>query len=98
MEGFVTLDMFLNFAFCVAVVAILVQLIKTKVKKIDTWIILLVVSTLVMAINFVVKADYTWQGVLTAIVNIFVIAISASGSYEAIVKVAKTTKAKISNK
>lgn len=98
MEGFVTLDMFLNFAFCVAVVAVLVQIIKTKITKIDTWIILLIISTLVMAINFVVKADFTWQGILTAVVNIFVVAISASGSYEAVAKVAKTAKSKISNK
>lgn len=84
MEGFVTLDMFLNFAFCVAAVAVLVELIKKKVTKIDTWIILLVVSLCVMAINFVVKADYTWQGILTALVNVIVVAISASGSYEGI--------------
>lgn len=98
MEGFVTLDMFLNFAFCVTVVAVLVQLIKTKLTKVDTWIILLVISTLVMAINFVVKADFTWQGILTAIINIFVVAISASGSYEAVTKVAQAAKSKISNK
>lgn len=98
MEGFVTLDMFLNFAFCVAVVAVLVQLIKTKLTKVDTWIILLVISTLVMAINFVVKADFTWQGILTAIINIVVVAISASGSYEAVAKVAQAAKSKISNK
>lgn len=84
MEGFVTLDMFLNFAFCVAAVAILVELIKKKVTKIDTWIILLLVSLCVMSINFVVKADFTWQGILTALVNVVVVAISASGSYEGI--------------
>lgn len=84
MEGFVTLDMFLNFAFCVAVVSILVELIKRKVTKVDTWIILLLVSLCVMAINFVVKADFTWQGILTALINVVVVAISASGSYEGI--------------
>lgn len=98
MEGFITLDMFLNFAFCVTATAILVQLIKTKFTKIDTWIVLLIISTIVMSISFFVKADYTWQGLLTSIVNIFVVAISASGSYEAIKKVAKKTKSKISNK
>lgn len=98
MEGFVTLDMFLNFAFCVAAVTVLVQLIKTKITKIDTWIILLVISTVVMAINFVVKADYTWQGILTAIINIVVVAISASGSYEGIRKIVSTVKDRISNK
>ena len=97
MEGFVTLDMFLNFAFCVAAVTVLVQLIKTKITKIDTWIILLVISTVVMAINFVVKADYTWQGILTAIINIVVVAISASGSYEGVKKVVDTIKGKISS-
>ncbi len=97
MEGFVTLDMFLNFAFCVAAVTVLVQLIKTKITKIDTWIILLVISTVVMAINFVVKADYSWQGILTAIINIVVVAISASGSYEGVKKVVDTIKGKISS-
>ena len=97
MEGFVTLDMFLNFAFCVAAVTVLVQLIKKKITKIDTWIILLVISTVVMAINFVVKADYSWQGILTAIINIVVVAISASGSYEGVKKVVDTIKGKISS-
>lgn len=97
MEGFVTLDMFLNFAFCVTTVTVLVQLIKTKITKIDTWIILLVISTVVMAINFVVKADYSWQGILTAIINIVVVAISASGSYEGVKKVVDTIKGKISS-
>lgn len=97
MEGFVTLDMFLNFAFCVTAVTVLVQLIKTKITKIDTWIILLVISTVVMAINFVVKADYSWQGILTAIINIVVVAISASGSYEGVKKVVDTIKGKISS-
>ena len=97
MEGFVTLDMFLNFAFCVAAVTVLVQLIKTKITKIDTWIILLVISTVVMAINFVVKADYTWQGILSPIINIVVVAISASGSYEGVKKVVDTIKGKISS-
>lgn len=98
MEGFVTLDMFLNFAFCVTVVTVLVQLIKTKLTKIDTWIILLVLSTIVMAINFVVKADFTWQGILTAVINIVVVAISASGSYEGVKKIINSVKNKISNK
>lgn len=98
MEGFVTLDMFLNFAFCVTVVTVLVQLIKTKLTKIDTWIILLVLSTIVMAINFVVKADFTWQGILTAIINVVVVAISASGSYEGVKKIINGVKNKISNK
>lgn len=84
MEGFVTLDMFLNFAFCVSVVAVLVELIKKKVTKVDTWIILLLTSLCVMAIHFVVKADFTWQGILTSLVNVVVVAISASGSYEGI--------------
>lgn len=95
MEGFVTLDMFTSFAFCVAVVAVLVQLIKTKITKVDTWIILLVVSTVVMAINFVVKADFSWQGILTAVINVVVVAISASGSYEGIARSAKAIKEKL---
>lgn len=98
MEGFVTLDMFLNFAFCVAVVSVLVQIIKKKITKIDTWIINLILSFVVMAINFVVKADFTWQGILTAIINVFVIAISASGSYEGLSAVANAVKNKITTK
>ena len=98
MEGFVTLDMFLSFAFCVAAVAVLVQLIKKKVTKIDTWIILLVVSTAVMAINFVVKGDFSWQGILTAIINIIVVAIAASGSYEGISATYKALKNKTEKK
>lgn len=98
MEGFVTLDMFLSFAFCVTAVTVLVQLIKKKVTKIDTWIILLVVSTAVMAINFVVKEDFSWKGILTAIVNIIVVAIASSGSYEGIVATYKAIKGKANKK
>lgn len=95
MEGFVTLDMFLSFAFCVAAVSVLVQLVKTKFTKIDTWIILLVTSTIVMGINFVVKGDFSWQGILTALVNVIVVAICASGSYEGITRSVKALKEKI---
>lgn len=91
---FITLDMLLSLAGCIAVVAIVTQAIKQYAKKINALWLNLFVSIAVGIIRIFVVADFTAPGITTGILNIFVIMLAAAGGYDAV----KTIYSKVTSK
>ena len=88
---FITSEMFLTFAGCLTIVAILTQVFKSLpgFNKINpTWIVLLF-STIVGVIRIIFMKDYSAEGILIGILNIFAIYLGAIGGYETTKQIGK---------
>lgn len=78
---FITLDMFLSLAGCVAIVSILTQAFK-KYVDVNPLKINLVFSLLVGLIRIIVVGDFTLEGIVLGLLNVFVIMLAAGGTYD----------------
>ena len=85
---FIEIKMFLTLAGCLTIVAMMVQVLKQFI-KINPHILNIACSTLIGVIRIFVINDLSWQGILTGILNIFVIYLGATGGYETIKQLSK---------
>lgn len=81
---FITLDMLLSLAGCVAIVAIITQALKHYFNKINALWLNLIVSVIIGVIRIFVVKDLTATGIITGVLNIFVIMLAAGGGYDTI--------------
>lgn len=83
---FITMEMFLSFAGCLAVVAILTQSVKSLpgLNKVNSLWSTFIVAILVGVIRMIFMADFSVQGIVIGILNIFAIYLGAIGGYETI--------------
>jgi len=81
---FITLDMLLSLAGCVAVVAIVTQALKQYFKKINALWLNFIVSVIIGVVRIFVVNDFTATGIVTGILNIFVIMLAAGGGYDTV--------------
>ena len=81
---FITLDMLLSLAGCVAIVAIITQTLKQYFTKINALWLNFIVSLLVGIIRIFVVNDLSITGIVTGVLNIFVIMLAAGGGYDTI--------------
>lgn len=81
---FITLDMLLSLAGCVAIVAIITQALKHYFNKINALWLNLIVSVIIGVIRIFVVKDLTVTGIITGLLNIFVIMLAAGGGYDTI--------------
>lgn len=81
---FITLDMLLSLAGCVAVVAIVTQALKQYFKKINALWLNFAVSVIIGVVRIFVVNDFTATGIVTGILNIFVIMLAAGGGYDTV--------------
>ena len=81
---FITSDMFLTFAGCLAIVALVTQVIKSlpPLDKINTLWTTFGVSILVGVIRLFLIGDFTAQGITMGVLNILAIYLGAIGGYE----------------
>ena len=88
---FITSDMFLTFAGCLAIVAIVTQVIKSlpPLDKINTLWTTFGVSILVGVIRLFLIGDFTAQGVTMGLLNILAIYLGAIGGYETVKQITK---------
>lgn len=93
---FISVDMFLTFAGCLGIVALITQVIKTLpgLNKINPAWSAFIVSTFVGIIRMCVIGDFTATGIVVGILNIIAIYLGSVGGYETIKQVAQ---AKIKN-
>ena len=89
---FITLDMLLSLAGCVAIVAIITQSLKHYFTKINALWINLIVSVIIGIIRIFVVKDLSATGIITGILNIFVIMLAAGGDYDTIKTITKGGK------
>ena len=80
----ITLDMFLTLAGCIAVVGIITEACKfiPGVRKVPSLWVNFILSCIVGVIRIFVVGDLTSSGIITGILNIFVILTATSGTYE----------------
>ena len=81
---FITLDMLLSLAGCVAVVAIVTQALKQYFKAINPLWLNFFTSIAIGVIRMFVVADFSAAGIVTGILNIFVIMLAAGGGYDTV--------------
>lgn len=88
---FITSDMFLTFAGCLAIVALITQVIKSlpPLDKINTLWTTFGVSILVGVIRLFLIGDFTAQGITMGILNILAIYLGAIGGYETVKQITK---------
>lgn len=94
---FITLENFVTLAGCVAVVGILTQACKyiPKVKDMSSLWINFILSLIVGIIRVCVVGDFTAGGIVTGILNVLVILVSTSGTYEYTSKSINAIKTKL---
>lgn len=86
---FITLDMLLSLAGCVAIVAIVTEALKRYFTKINALWLNFVCSIIIGAIRIYFLKDFTATGIVTGILNIFVIMLAAGGGYDTVKAVVK---------
>ena len=88
---FITSDMFLTFAGCLAIVALVTQVIKSlpPLNKINTLWTTFGVSILVGVIRLFLIGDFTAQGITMGVLNILAIYLGAIGGYETVKQITK---------
>jgi hypothetical protein len=91
---FITTDMFLTFAGCLTLVALIVEAIKKipALSNVNAAWINLAVSTLVGIIRLFVVSDFSASGITMGILNILVIYLGAIGGYETVKQIAQKVK------
>lgn len=80
----ITIDMFLTLAGCVTVVGLLTEASKhiPLIEKVSPMIVNFVLSVIVGIIRLFVVGDFSGEGILLNVLNIFVILVATSGTYE----------------
>lgn len=93
MESFITLDMFLSFGGCCAMVSGLTQVAKkiatsneAKEVKYNAKLWAFLFSAIITAIRIIIIADYSLIGVLVGAMNIVPIFLGSIGVYESLLK------------
>ena len=88
---FITSDMFLTFAGCLAIVALITQVIKSlpPLDKINTLWTTFGVSILVGVIRLFLIGDFTAQGIIMGVLNILAIYLGAIVCYETVKQITK---------
>ncbi len=88
---FITSDMFLTFAGCLAIVALVTQVIKSlpPLDKINTLWTTFGISILVGVIRLFLIGDFTAQGITMGVLNILAIYLGAIGGYETVKQITK---------
>lgn len=88
---FITSDMFLTFAGCLAIVALVTQVIKSlpPLNKINTLWSTFGISILVGVIRLFLIGDFTAQGITMGLLNILAIYLGAIGGYETVKQITK---------
>lgn len=86
---FITIDMFLSLAGCILIVALVTEALKKYFTKINALWLNLICSIIVGILRIIVINDFSFNAILTGILNIFVIMLSAGGSYDTAKKIFK---------
>lgn len=81
---FITLDLLLSLAGCVLIVGIVTEALKLYFKKINPLWLNFFVSLLIGIIRIFVLGDFTAVGIITGILNVFVIMLAAGGGYDTV--------------
>lgn len=83
MEDFITIEMLGTLVGCSAIVTLLTQVLKKYIpENVDTKWLALLFSVIVGVLRIFYIADFTYAGIVTGIINIFVLLAVSVGIYE----------------
>ncbi len=86
---FITLDMLLSLAGCVMIVAIVTEALKKYFANINALWLNFICSLIIGILRIFVVNDFTANGIITGILNIFVIMLAAGGGYDTVKSILK---------
>ena len=86
---FITLDMLLSLAGCVMIVAIVTEALKKYFSKINALWLNFTCSLLIGILRIFVIKDFSIEGIITGVLNIFVIMLAAGGGYDTVKSILK---------
>lgn len=86
---FISLDMLLSLAGCVMIVAIVTEALKKYFTKINALWLNFTCSLIIGILRVFVVNDFTVNGIITGILNIFVIMLAAGGGYDTVKSIFK---------
>lgn len=89
---FITLDVLLSLAGCVLIVGIVTEALKLYFKNINPLWLNFFTSLFIGIIRIFVVGDLSPAGILTGILNVFVIMLAAGGGYDTITSLLKRTE------
>lgn len=83
MEDFITIEMLGTLVGCSAIVTLLTQVLKKYIPEtVDTKWLALLFSVIVGVLRIFYMSDFTYAGIVTGIINIFVLLAVSVGIYE----------------
>ena len=86
---FISLDMLLSLAGCVMIVAVVTEALKKYFANINALWLNFTCSLLIGILRIFVVNDFTVNGIITGILNIFVIMLAAGGGYDTVKSILK---------
>lgn len=86
---FISLDMLLSLAGCVMIVAIVTEALKKYFANINALWLNFACSLIIGILRIFVVNDFTVNGIITGILNIFVIMLAAGGGYDTVKSILK---------
>ena len=81
---FITLEMLLSLAGCITIVAIITEALKKYFTKLNALMLNFLCSVIIGVIRIFIVSDFTVTGIITGILNIFVIMLAAGGGYDTV--------------
>ena len=79
---FISLDMLLSLGGCFTVVMIVTEALKKYFTKINALWLNLICSVIIGCLRILVIKDFTLEGIITGVLNTFVIMLAAGGGYD----------------
>jgi len=86
---FISLDMLLSLAGCVMIVAIVTEALKKYFTNINALWLNFSCSLIIGILRIFVVNDFTVDGIITGVLNIFVIMLAAGGGYDTVKSILK---------
>jgi len=86
---FISLDMLLSLAGCVTIVAIVTEALKKYFTKSNALWLNFTCSLIIGVLRIFIIKDFSMEGIVTGILNIFVIMLAAGGGYDTVKSIFK---------
>lgn len=82
MENFLTWEVVGTFAGCLAATAILTELMKKLLPKLDSQLVSFVLAMAIIVMGDVATRQFIWEGLLLDVINAAAVSLSANGGYD----------------
>lgn len=86
MDNFLTWDMLLSFAGCVAGTALLTEFLKKQFAKINPQIVSFAIAAVLLIVGHIATGTFAWPEAPLYLINAVAVSLSANGGFDAVKK------------